>query len=174
MKNRPAFRAGILLGRRVNGYKADSFRHIAGNFRPCKWGLSRASLATSALKTYNYYRHKCEIGHNKGYPSSPRDGGGCLKNITVLKMEKIVYMIQYFDLKGLSLTNIKAELDSILGESAPSFTTVKYWVAEFNGGCMICRDNHRSGRPNEWMTKNGEENPQRSTGWSLTENSRDS
>ncbi|GFX30762.1 hypothetical protein TNCV_1181401 [Trichonephila clavipes] len=36
-ENRPAFRAGIF---RVNGYKADSFRHIAGNFRPCKWGLS--------------------------------------------------------------------------------------------------------------------------------------
>ncbi|GFT58048.1 mariner transposase [Trichonephila clavipes] len=88
--------------------------------------------------------------------------------------ENFVYMIQYFDLKGLSLTNIKAELDSILGESAPSFTTVKCWVAEFNGGCMICRNNHRSGRPNEWMTKNGEENPQSSTGCSLTENSRDS
>ncbi|GFT70400.1 hypothetical protein TNCV_2658351 [Trichonephila clavipes] len=30
-------------------------------------------------------------------------------------------------LEGLSSTNIKAELDSTLGESAPSFTTVQYW-----------------------------------------------
>ncbi|EFN79567.1 hypothetical protein EAI_01260, partial [Harpegnathos saltator] len=34
---------------------------------------------------------------------------------------------------------------STLGESAPSFTTVKYWVAEFKRG----QDEHRSGRPNE-------------------------
>ncbi|EFN86447.1 hypothetical protein EAI_15981, partial [Harpegnathos saltator] len=48
-------------------------------------------------------------------------------------MEKIGhrYVIQYFHLKGLSPTNIKAELDSILGEFAPSFTTVKYWMAKF-------------------------------------------
>ncbi|GFU73069.1 hypothetical protein TNCV_4310031 [Trichonephila clavipes] len=49
-------------------------------------------------------------------------------------MEKIGHrhVIQYFHLKGLSQTNIKAELDSTQGESAPSFTTVKYWVAEIN------------------------------------------
>ena len=44
-----------------------------------------------------------------------------------VNVEKIGYryVIQYFRLKGLSPTNIKAELDSTLGESAPSFTTVK-------------------------------------------------
>ncbi|GFU94613.1 transposable element Tcb1 transposase [Trichonephila clavipes] len=36
MKNAPAFRPGILPGRRVNGYKADSSRYFAGIFRPCK------------------------------------------------------------------------------------------------------------------------------------------
>ena len=48
-------------------------------------------------------------------------------------MEKIGhrYVIQYFHLKGLSPINIKAELDPTLGESAPSFTTIKYWVTEF-------------------------------------------
>ncbi|GFT29164.1 hypothetical protein TNCV_3587711 [Trichonephila clavipes] len=35
MKNGPAFRPGILPGRRVNGYKADSSRYFAGIFRPC-------------------------------------------------------------------------------------------------------------------------------------------
>lgn len=68
-----------------------------------------------------------------------------------VNMEKIGhrYVIQYFHLKGLSPTNIKAELDSTLGESAPSFTTVKYWVAEFKRGRTSCQDEHRSGRPNE-------------------------
>ncbi|MCP6755764.1 hypothetical protein NL533_29490, partial [Klebsiella pneumoniae] len=71
-----------------------------------------------------------------------------------VKMEKIVhrYVIQYFYSKGLSPTNIKAELDSTLGESALSFTTVKYWVAEFKRGRTSCQDEHRSGRPNEVTT----------------------
>lgn len=66
-------------------------------------------------------------------------------------MEKIGlrYVIQYFNLKGLSPTNIKEELDSTLGESSPSFTTVKYWVAEFKRGRTNCQDEPRSGRPNE-------------------------
>lgn len=46
-------------------------------------------------------------------------------------MEKIAhqYVIQCFHLTGTSPSNIKAELDSTLGDSAPSFTTIKYWVA---------------------------------------------
>ena len=69
-------------------------------------------------------------------------------------MEKIGhrYVIQYFHLKGLSPANIKAELDYTLGESAPSFTTIKYWVAEFKRGRTSCQDEHRSGRPNEVTT----------------------
>ena len=65
-------------------------------------------------------------------------------------MEKIghPYVIQYFYLKGLSPTNVKAELDSTLEESAPSFTTIKYWVSEFKRGRTSCQDEHRSGRPN--------------------------
>ena len=61
-------------------------------------------------------------------------------------------MIQYFHLKGLSPTTIKAELDSTLEESAPSFTTIKYWVADFKRGRTSCHDEHRSGRPNEVTT----------------------
>ncbi|XP_017481945.1 PREDICTED: putative uncharacterized protein FLJ37770 [Rhagoletis zephyria] len=71
-----------------------------------------------------------------------------------VNMEKIGhrYVIQYFYLKGLSPSNIKAEIDSTLGGSAPSFTTVKYWVAEFKRGRTSCQDEHRSGRPNEVTT----------------------
>ena len=69
-------------------------------------------------------------------------------------MEKIYYryVIQYFYLKGLSPTNIKAELDFTLGESAPLFTTIKYWVAEFKRSHTSCKEQHRSGRPNEVTT----------------------
>ena len=53
-----------------------------------------------------------------------------------VNMEKIGhhYVIQYFYLKGLGPTNIKAELDSSLGESTISFTTRMYWVARFKQG----------------------------------------
>ncbi|GFX23083.1 mariner transposase [Trichonephila clavipes] len=65
-------------------------------------------------------------------------------------MEKIglCYMIQYFYLKDLSQISIKAELYSTLGESALSFTTVKYLVAEFKRGHTSCQDKHCSGQPN--------------------------
>jgi transposase len=62
------------------------------------------------------------------------------------------YVIQNFHLKGLSPTNIKHELDSTLGESAPSFITIKYWVAEFKRGRSSCQDEHRSGRPKDVTT----------------------
>ncbi|XP_017480334.1 PREDICTED: histone-lysine N-methyltransferase SETMAR-like [Rhagoletis zephyria] len=69
-------------------------------------------------------------------------------------MEKIGhrYVIQYFYLKGLSPSNIKAEIDSTLGGSAPSFTTIKYWVAEFKRGRTSCQEEHRRGQPNEVTT----------------------
>ncbi|GFS49076.1 mariner transposase [Trichonephila clavipes] len=62
------------------------------------------------------------------------------------------YVIQYFYLKDLIATNIKAKLDSTLGESTPSFTTVKYWVAEFKRSHTSCQDMHRSDRPIEVTT----------------------
>ena len=62
------------------------------------------------------------------------------------------YVVQYFHLKGLISTNIKAALDSTLGESARSFTTRNYYAAEFKRGRTSCQDEHRSGRPNEMTT----------------------
>ena len=52
----------------------------------------------------------------------------------------------------VSPTNIKSELDSTLGESARSSSTIKYWVAKFKQGRTSCQDEHRSGRPNEVTT----------------------
>ena len=54
-----------------------------------------------------------------------------------VNMEKIRhrYVIQYLHSNGLTVTKSKAELDSTLGKSAPSFTTMKYLVSEIKQGC---------------------------------------
>ena len=59
------------------------------------------------------------------------------------------YLIQYIHLKGLSPTNIKAELDFTLAEPVLLFTIIKYWVAEFKQNRTNCQDKHRSGQPNK-------------------------
>ena len=69
----------------------------------------------------------------------------------LVKIEKLVhrYVIQYIHSKGLSPINIGVELDSILGEPAPLYTIIKYWVAEFKRSHTRYQDEHRSGRPDE-------------------------
>ncbi|KYN18346.1 hypothetical protein ALC57_09342 [Trachymyrmex cornetzi] len=64
-------------------------------------------------------------------------------------MEKIEYrvIIKFLHLKGNTSTKIKAELDSVYGDSAPSFATVKRWVAEFKRGRTSLADDECSGRP---------------------------
>ncbi|XP_029155672.1 uncharacterized protein LOC114928587 [Nylanderia fulva] len=56
-------------------------------------------------------------------------------------------VIKYLFLKGNTPTQIKDELDSVYGDSAPSFTTVKFWAAEFKRGRKSLGDDERSGRP---------------------------
>ncbi|XP_030760797.1 protein GVQW3-like [Sitophilus oryzae] len=64
-------------------------------------------------------------------------------------MDKIGYraVIKYLVLKGNTPTQIKHELDSMYGDSAPSFTTVKFWAAEFKRDRKSLGDDERSGRP---------------------------
>ena len=50
-------------------------------------------------------------------------------------------------LKGNAPTQIKDELNSVYGDSAPLFTTVKFWAAEFKRGRKSLGDDERSGRP---------------------------
>ncbi|GFU99749.1 HTH_48 domain-containing protein [Trichonephila clavipes] len=45
-------------------------------------------------------------------------------------------------------TQIKDELDSVYGDSAPSFTTIKFSAAEFKSGHKSLGDDERSLRPN--------------------------
>ena len=58
-----------------------------------------------------------------------------------VKMEKIEYraVIKYLFLKGNTPTQIKVELDTVYGDNAPSFTTVKFWAAEFKRGRNFIR-----------------------------------
>ncbi|GFV56546.1 mariner Mos1 transposase [Trichonephila clavipes] len=69
-------------------------------------------------------------------------------------MDKIEYrgVIKYLFLKGDTPTQIKAELDSVYGDSAPSFTSVKFRVAEFKRGRKSSGDDEHSGRPNAKIT----------------------
>ncbi|KYN24367.1 hypothetical protein ALC57_04029 [Trachymyrmex cornetzi] len=64
-------------------------------------------------------------------------------------MKKIEYraIIKFLHLKGNTSTQIKAELDDVYGDSAPSFATVKRWVAEFKCDRTSLADDERSGRP---------------------------
>ena len=66
-----------------------------------------------------------------------------------VKMEKIEYraVIKYLFLKGNTPTQIKVELDTVYGDNVPSFTTVKFWAAEFKRGSKSLGDDERSGRP---------------------------
>ncbi|XP_018309051.1 uncharacterized protein [Mycetomoellerius zeteki] len=76
-----------------------------------------------------------------------------------VKMEKIEYraIIKFLHLKGNTSTQIKAELDAVYGDSAPSFATVKRWVAEFKRDRTSLADDERSGQPTTATTDNIEE-----------------
>ncbi|GFV36531.1 HTH_48 domain-containing protein [Trichonephila clavipes] len=63
--------------------------------------------------------------------------------------DKIEYraVIKYLFLKVNTPTQIKYELYFVYGDSAPSFTKVKCWAAEFKRSRMSLGDEERSGRP---------------------------
>ncbi|GFV58744.1 HTH_48 domain-containing protein [Trichonephila clavipes] len=54
--------------------------------------------------------------------------------------------------KSNTPSQFKYELDSLYGDSAPSFTTVKFWAAEFKRGRKSLGDDERLARPNTATT----------------------
>ena len=50
-------------------------------------------------------------------------------------------------MKGNTPTQIKDELNSVYGDSTASFTTEKFWAAEFIRDRKSLEDDERSGRP---------------------------
>ncbi|XP_031328764.1 uncharacterized protein LOC116159819 [Photinus pyralis] len=69
-------------------------------------------------------------------------------------MEIIEYrsVIKFLHKKGKTNVQIKADLDEVYGEAAPSLATVKFWKAEFVRGRTSVFDDERPGRPNEVTT----------------------
>jgi len=53
-------------------------------------------------------------------------------------------VIKYLTLKGLSAAEIPGELNSVLGDNAPSDATIYRWIAEFQRGRKSTEDDHRS------------------------------
>ena len=62
-------------------------------------------------------------------------------------LSKLKWIIFYFT--GLTLKEIKAELDEVHDTSAPVLAAVYNWVNEFKRGRTSTKDDHRSGRPVE-------------------------
>jgi len=56
-------------------------------------------------------------------------------------------VIQFFSLQGKAPKEIHATLTEALGEHAPSYTTVKNWVAQFKHGDFSTCDAPHPGRP---------------------------
>jgi transposase len=56
-------------------------------------------------------------------------------------------VIKFFFLQGKAPKEIHAILTETLGEYAPSYATLKYWVAQFNRGDAATCDAPRPGRP---------------------------
>lgn len=61
-------------------------------------------------------------------------------------------MIKYLCLKKLSPRDIHKDMQETLEDSAPSYTMVKKWCAEFKRGRISVKDDPRPGRPREATT----------------------
>lgn len=69
-----------------------------------------------------------------------------------MEKNEIRAVIKFFCLENMTGKDIKARLDSTLGDSAPSKATVYNWVNEFARGRTSCEDEQRAGRSVEVTT----------------------
>jgi transposase len=69
-------------------------------------------------------------------------------------MDKIEYraVIKFFVKEGLTSNEIHSKFIKVYGDTSPSFSTIKKWVAEFNRGRTGLEDDPREGRPKSATT----------------------
>lgn len=58
-------------------------------------------------------------------------------------------VILYLAKKGLSPKEVKEDMDSVLGETSPSYSTIKYWHRQFKCGRTSTTSEPSTGRPQE-------------------------
>lgn len=63
-----------------------------------------------------------------------------------MKRNEIRAVIKFYVFKDKTATQIKAKLDSVLGNSAPALSTIHTWVTDFKRGRQSCEDAPRSGQ----------------------------
>ncbi|GFU35131.1 HTH_48 domain-containing protein [Nephila pilipes] len=63
-------------------------------------------------------------------------------------------VIKYWFTKGNIPMQLKEELDSTYGDSAPSFTDIKFWAAEFKRGRTSLADDEGSKRQETGSAEN--------------------
>ncbi|UYV68490.1 hypothetical protein LAZ67_5004488 [Cordylochernes scorpioides] len=69
------------------------------------------------------------------------------------KTNDIRAVIKYICKKGMLPKEIYEDMVDTLRENAPSYSTVKEWVAAFKLGRISTEDEHRPGRPVESVTQ---------------------
>jgi histone-lysine N-methyltransferase SETMAR len=69
-------------------------------------------------------------------------------------MDKTEYcaVIKFFVKDGLTPNDIHSKFIKVYGDSAPSFSTIKNWAAEFKRGRTSLEDDPREGRPKSATT----------------------
>lgn len=61
-------------------------------------------------------------------------------------------VIKYLSLKKYTPKEIHEDMSQTLGDSAPSYSTIKHWCAEFKRGRVSTEDEPRPGRPSDVTT----------------------
>jgi len=76
----------------------------------------------------------------------------CQATRTISTTSRRELSLIFFYLQGKALKEIQAILKETLGEHAPSYVTVKNWVAQFKPGDFSTCDAPRPGRPKKFTT----------------------